>query len=481
MSTCISTQGEYSTHTVDGRYGCTRCHVLDEDALFAELDRLKTELAKALDDRDFHKAACEATQAVADTMDSTLTVVREELAATKQQLNTVSELCTIAVDDWQKECDRLKTELAEAKRTAREAAAVDLEQYAAIRQAAAERYASQLNECANKHNYAIVESYRQAASIARVGDVRNVHCSSCGNTRGGPMGHETSECTWRAKPGMHDDTDPCPGGAQLAEAKRHNETIASVLFHTIGYGGEDPGEGVRRLGVLLERARRIADAAKAVERSWGKDDHALWRLRTAFADLDISQVDRRAAANKAVLDAAAAWRLMEPETGRPLAEQHNLIAAVDARNALEPAFTEDAQKPSPNGEGSASSLRGRNIRHPLTQPLLLSPQPVAEGLAGTRCYGEHDHDSSRELSTAAGAETKCDVCKVVGGLHFRQCPVLLADGGRALEHQATQVELALCPNCPDVAMPITAVIHACPECKTTTAIDIYAECPEENR
>lgn len=27
---------------------------------------------------------------------------------------------------------------------------------------------------------------------------RNVHCSNCGDTRGGPIGHEISECTYRA-------------------------------------------------------------------------------------------------------------------------------------------------------------------------------------------------------------------------------------------------------------------------------------------
>lgn len=29
---------------------------------------------------------------------------------------------------------------------------------------------------------------------------RNVHCSSCGDTRGGPVGHETSECTYQRPP-----------------------------------------------------------------------------------------------------------------------------------------------------------------------------------------------------------------------------------------------------------------------------------------
>lgn len=26
---------------------------------------------------------------------------------------------------------------------------------------------------------------------------RNVHCSNCGDERGGPLGHETSECRYR--------------------------------------------------------------------------------------------------------------------------------------------------------------------------------------------------------------------------------------------------------------------------------------------
>lgn len=28
---------------------------------------------------------------------------------------------------------------------------------------------------------------------------QNTHCSNCGDTRGGPVGHEISECTWDSK------------------------------------------------------------------------------------------------------------------------------------------------------------------------------------------------------------------------------------------------------------------------------------------
>jgi hypothetical protein len=44
VSTCISRHGEYSDHTPDADYRCTRCHVLDEDALINELVRLRQEV-----------------------------------------------------------------------------------------------------------------------------------------------------------------------------------------------------------------------------------------------------------------------------------------------------------------------------------------------------------------------------------------------------------------------------------------------------
>lgn len=44
MSTCISRHGEFGSHTLDDSYTCTLCHVLDEDALRAELERLRRAL-----------------------------------------------------------------------------------------------------------------------------------------------------------------------------------------------------------------------------------------------------------------------------------------------------------------------------------------------------------------------------------------------------------------------------------------------------
>jgi hypothetical protein len=41
MSACISSHGEFSSHTPDERHECTRCHVLNEDALRAELATIR--------------------------------------------------------------------------------------------------------------------------------------------------------------------------------------------------------------------------------------------------------------------------------------------------------------------------------------------------------------------------------------------------------------------------------------------------------
>jgi len=49
MSTCISSHGEYGSHELDDTYVCARCGVLDEDALIAELQRHRADLAEAKD------------------------------------------------------------------------------------------------------------------------------------------------------------------------------------------------------------------------------------------------------------------------------------------------------------------------------------------------------------------------------------------------------------------------------------------------
>jgi hypothetical protein len=41
MSTCISRHGEYSSHELDDTFVCARCAMLDEDAIVAELQRLR--------------------------------------------------------------------------------------------------------------------------------------------------------------------------------------------------------------------------------------------------------------------------------------------------------------------------------------------------------------------------------------------------------------------------------------------------------
>jgi hypothetical protein len=75
--------------------------------------------------------------------------------------------------------------------------AAELTAFADVRRAAAYRYAHELDICARRSNDAVTNAYYTAAAIARDGNRRNVHCAKCGDTKGGPFGHETSECTWK--------------------------------------------------------------------------------------------------------------------------------------------------------------------------------------------------------------------------------------------------------------------------------------------
>ena len=45
MSKCISMHGEYSDCAPDQNFICTRCTALDEDALFAKVERLEASIA----------------------------------------------------------------------------------------------------------------------------------------------------------------------------------------------------------------------------------------------------------------------------------------------------------------------------------------------------------------------------------------------------------------------------------------------------
>lgn len=46
MSACISRHGEFSSHTLDDSHTCTLCHVLDEEALRAELVAARARLVE---------------------------------------------------------------------------------------------------------------------------------------------------------------------------------------------------------------------------------------------------------------------------------------------------------------------------------------------------------------------------------------------------------------------------------------------------
>ena len=75
MSACISAHGEYSSHEPDDEFTCALCGVLDEDALRAELVRLRGEGEQ--DPREVAHIECDC---VTDEPDTSVTVHDEEEA-----------------------------------------------------------------------------------------------------------------------------------------------------------------------------------------------------------------------------------------------------------------------------------------------------------------------------------------------------------------------------------------------------------------
>ena len=72
---------------------------------------------------------------------------------------------------------------------------------------------------------------------------RNPHCSRCGDTRGGPFGHETSECTYR-RPPEH------PGGYAVAWAE-----LRGYVAEAVEDGGTiDPAELLAYMDELKRQA-----------------------------------------------------------------------------------------------------------------------------------------------------------------------------------------------------------------------------------
>lgn len=89
MSTCISSHGEFGSHTSDGRFGCTRCGVFDEDAALAELDKTRGER----DDAQHEVFTLKNSESL-DTV--ALAAVRAELTQTAAELDRVTaELATV--------------------------------------------------------------------------------------------------------------------------------------------------------------------------------------------------------------------------------------------------------------------------------------------------------------------------------------------------------------------------------------------------
>jgi len=90
--------------------------------------------------------------------------------------------------------------------------AEEIETFAAQCLTQAERVEGEMTTCANDQNLGVVETYRQAANIARAGiSYKNTNCTKCYDTRGGPEGHKTEDCTLAPPVGLFEEKDQCYG------------------------------------------------------------------------------------------------------------------------------------------------------------------------------------------------------------------------------------------------------------------------------
>jgi hypothetical protein len=88
----------------------------------------------------------------------------------------------------------------------------EIEVYAARCQTTCESVEDQMSTCANEHNRAVIQTYLQAANVARAGqDYRNPNCHKCHDTRGGLMDHRTENCTWNPPAGLFEERPQCIG------------------------------------------------------------------------------------------------------------------------------------------------------------------------------------------------------------------------------------------------------------------------------
>lgn len=93
----------------------------------------------------------------------------------------------------------------------RAAAAADIEAFAERSLEQVRAVAPQMTGCANRANLGTIETYRRAASIALIGMAHNHDCTKCHDTRGGPMGHKTEDCTWNPPSGLFEEHEQCRG------------------------------------------------------------------------------------------------------------------------------------------------------------------------------------------------------------------------------------------------------------------------------
>lgn len=138
----------------------------------------------------------------------------------------------------------------------RDEAAAELEVYADACRRTSAAVADLMTDCANRSNLSTVETYKQAANIARAGSgYRNMNCENCRDTRGGPKEHATEDCTWSPPAGLFDEREQCQGMIQVGWMGRYGVVPGGM--------DNDPVPGWRPIYMEREVGQAITDEINA--------------------------------------------------------------------------------------------------------------------------------------------------------------------------------------------------------------------------
>lgn len=348
MSTCISRHGEYGDHELDELHTCTRCHMLDEDALRAELAEAR-DTAERFDDLTERLCALMPEDADGDEAVEALIVrwvegLRARVADLERDRNEAAKAAAQWKGRWKFQCDQRDKDLhygllqdqrireLEAQRD-KVPAMCDAEQHAATNVGASAATSNETGLGVEATANLAVTSRGLADVLAEVAAERARQDAKWG---GGV--HDSNH---RDGTGPAFRTSADRARQYLQEASTNGEVTWRDILHKQvqdAYAEDDPA---RLRGNLIQvSAVAVAWIESIDRRSFAPDSPAALAARFAPGELDAAAKVQQA--ERKVIEAAKEWRESPKlSTAAALEVCNNLFCAVDALGEIDKTSVEE--------------------------------------------------------------------------------------------------------------------------------------------